>query len=69
VILSEEGIKRAIKDGQLGITPAPQQEQYTTSAVDLCLGMLFQGWAEAGFKVPGARVELNLAEQKPCRYS
>ncbi|MBZ5573762.1 MAG: dCTP deaminase [Acidobacteriia bacterium] len=64
MILSDDGIKQAIHLGQLEISPVPAEDQYTTSAVDLFLGNVFQGWDETPFKVPGTRVELNLAEQK-----
>jgi dCTP deaminase len=64
MILSDAGIKQAIHLRQLEISPEPKEDQYTTSAVDLFLGNVFQGWDETPFKVPGSRVELNLAEQK-----
>ena len=64
MILSDAGIQRALANGQLEIYPLPKEDQYTTSAVDLFLGGFFQGWDDGPFKVPGARIELNLAEQK-----
>jgi hypothetical protein len=64
MILSDAGIKQAIHLGQLEISPNPAEDQYTTSAVDLFLGSVFQGWDETPFRVPGTKVELNLAEQK-----
>ena len=63
MILSNEGIKRALQAGELEITPIPAEDQYTTSAVDLFLGTHFQGWNEAILDVQGAKVELNLARQ------
>src|SRR5262245_64648961 len=38
MILSEREIQDAIKKKQIIIDPIPQPQQYTTSAVDLCLG-------------------------------
>src|SRR5438270_4826496 len=64
MILSDAGIQKAINDNLLEISPVPKEDQYTTSAVDLFLGGLFQGWDEDRFNVPGAKIELNLAEQK-----
>lgn len=64
MILSNEGIQRALKSGQLDITPLPDPKQYTTSAVDLILGEEFHYWNPRSFGVPGVRVELNLAEQE-----
>jgi dCTP deaminase len=63
MILSNEGIKRALHAGELEITPMPAEDQYTTSAVDLFLGTQFQGWNDAILDVQGAKVELNLARQ------
>jgi dCTP deaminase len=64
MILSDAGIRHALDSGQLEISPSPKDDQYTTSAVDLFLGNIFQSWDEKIFKVPGARIELNLAEQR-----
>jgi dCTP deaminase len=63
MILSNEGIKRALAAGEIEITPTPASDQYTTSAVDLFLGSQFQGWNERILDVQGARVELDLARQ------
>jgi deoxycytidine triphosphate deaminase len=63
MILSDGGIKNALSVGSLAISPAPEENQYTTSAVDLILGKAFLSWDEARFNIPGAKVELNLAEQ------
>jgi deoxycytidine triphosphate deaminase len=38
MILSDDGLKRALKEGALEISPTPSDTQYTTSAVDLYLG-------------------------------
>ncbi len=64
MILSNVGIQKALREGRLEISPEPIEDQYTTSAVDLFLGDIFQGWDEDRFQVVGARVVLNLAEQK-----
>ncbi|MFB3918396.1 MAG: dCTP deaminase [Terriglobales bacterium] len=64
MILSNEGIKLALQTGDIGITPVPRPEQYTTSAVDLVLGDDFRIWDEERLSVPGARIDLNLAEQQ-----
>lgn len=64
MILSDAGIRQALQLDQLEISPTPQEDQYTTSAVDLFLGNVFQSWDERIFQVPGTRIDLNLAEQK-----
>jgi dCTP deaminase len=64
MILSDAGIKQALSLGHLEISPEPREDQYTTSAVDLFLGKIFQTWDENIFKVPGTRIDLNLAEQR-----
>src|SRR5258708_4137759 len=63
MILSNQGIKRALQDGEIQIDPLPQEDQYTTSALDLFIGSEFLCWGEARFRVPGVKVELSLAEQ------
>lgn len=63
MILSNEGIKQAIKDGQIEIDPPPEEDQYTTSALDLHVGDDFQCWDESKLKVKGHKHVLNLAEQ------
>jgi deoxycytidine triphosphate deaminase len=64
MILSDSGIRQALKNGDLEIDPSPAEDQYTTSAVDLFLGTDFRVWDCARLDVPGVRVELNLAEQQ-----
>jgi len=64
VILSNEGIREALAAGHLKIDPPPGEDQYTTSAVDLTLGRDFREWNPDLFDVPGARVDLNLADQE-----
>ena len=63
MILSNEGIKRALTAGDLEISPTPEEDQYTTSAVDLFLGTQFQGWNENILDVQGTKVELDLSKQ------
>ena len=60
MVLSEEGIKRALAAGELEIQPQPARDQYTTSAVDLILGDQFSMWKREMFEVPGARIDLDL---------
>ena len=64
MILSNEGIKRALKDGALEISPEPDATQYTTSAVDLHLGEEFHGWDAEKLKFAGFKPELDLSTQK-----
>jgi dCTP deaminase len=63
MVLSDEGIKKALASGDLEIDPAPSEEQYQTSAVNIYLGDSFRIWNPSLFKPKGIRVELNLAEQ------
>lgn len=63
MVLSDEGIKAAIKSGSLVIDPAPTEEQYQTSAVNIYLGDSFRIWDASKFSPKGVKVELNLAEQ------
>jgi dCTP deaminase len=64
MILSNEEIRRALSSGDIAITPAPADDQYTTSAVDLFLGNQFRCWDDKLFKPKGAQIALNLAEQQ-----
>ena len=64
MILSNEEIRRALRGGDIVLTPEPGDDQYTTSAVDLFLGNQFRIWEEKLFKAKGAHIELNLAEQQ-----
>lgn len=65
MILSDDGIRQALKDGQIEITPAPAKEQYTTSAVDMILGDSFKVWdLQKLIRTPGIKVELDLSQQK-----
>lgn len=63
MILSNDGIKKAIAQGAMEISPAPDETQYTSSAVDLYLGEEFNVWDESKLKLKGFKPELNLAEQ------
>jgi dCTP deaminase len=63
MILSNEGIKKAIREGDIQIDPPPQEDQYTTSALDLFIGSDFRCWDQARLKIKGLKQILNLAEQ------
>ena len=63
MVLSDEGIKRALKSGALEIDPLPQEDQYQTSSVDIFLGDSFRIWDRERLAVPGLAPVLNLAEQ------
>jgi dCTP deaminase len=64
MILSNDGIKKALQQGALEISPVPDETQYTTSAVDLHLGDEFYGWDATKLHVTGVKVELDLSAQK-----
>ena len=59
MILSNEGIKNALSNKHITIDPAPTEDQYTTSAVDLVLGGEFKVWDSGKFNTPGLRLDLN----------
>jgi dCTP deaminase len=63
MILSDEGIKRALGSGALEIDPIPQEDQYQTSSVDIFLGDSFRVWDKEKLAVTGLAPVLNLAEQ------
>ncbi len=63
MVLSDDGIRKALKSGDLEIDPLPSEEQFQSSAVNIYLGNSFRIWDPAKFKTRGVRVELNLAEQ------
>jgi dCTP deaminase len=63
MVLSDEGIKKALRDGLLEIEPAPSDEQYQSSAVNIYLGDSFRIWDPSAFRTRGIRIDLNLAEQ------
>jgi dCTP deaminase len=64
MILSDQGIKAALEQGQIEITPHPDEDLYTTSAVDLTLGDQFQAWNDEILGVRGTRHELNLEQHQ-----
>jgi dCTP deaminase len=64
MILSNDGIKRALEQGALEIFPDPDVTQYTTSAVDLHLGDEFNVWDAEKLKLPGFKPELDLSTQR-----
>lgn len=66
MILSDEGIKRALASGEIEIDPAPAPDHYAPSAVDITLGDIstFFVWDLDRFKTPGVSVTLNLHEQR-----
>ncbi len=63
MVLSDEGIKKAIASGDLAIDPIPSEEQYQSSAVNIYLGDSFRVWDAARLTLPGAEVRLDLAQQ------
>src|SRR6185437_7785559 len=64
MILSDQGIKTALEQGQIEITPPPSDDFYTTSAVDLTIGDQFQAWNDEILGVRGTRHELDLEEHQ-----
>lgn len=64
MILSNDGIKRALDQGALEISPSPSDTQYTTSAVDLFLGDEFHVWDETKLNVKGFEAVLDLSQQE-----
>lgn len=66
MILSNEGIRKALRQNEIRIEPQPTDDQYTTSAVDLLLGgtELCKIWDPEKLNLPGTKVELNLALQE-----
>jgi dCTP deaminase len=63
MVLSDVDIQEALSQGHLEINPPPQEDQYTTSALDLFLGNEFHIW-DRRLKTKGFGPELNLAEQE-----
>ncbi|HXA05438.1 MAG TPA: dCTP deaminase [Bryobacteraceae bacterium] len=64
MILSNDGIRRALEQGALEISPAPSDTQYTTSAVDLFLGDEFHVWDVEKLKFEGFKPQLDLSRQE-----
>ena len=65
MILSDEGIKRALADSKIEIDPNPAPEHYSPSAVDIAIGdaSTFKFWNVAALRAAGVNVTLNLEEQ------
>jgi len=65
MILSDEGIRRALESGEIEISPSPEKDHYSPSAVDILLGAAdhFRCWKSELTGAKGVRVVLNLAEQ------
>jgi deoxycytidine triphosphate deaminase len=65
LILSDQGIRKALASGDLEIDPTPADDQYTTSSVDLTLGSVFQVWDKSRLDVDGVHDGRDLLS--PCR--
>lgn len=64
MILSDHGIRKALRDGEIEIDPLPSDVCYTSSAVDLTLGDHFQSWDyDRLCNTPGSTTLLDLAQQ------
>jgi dCTP deaminase len=63
MILSDDGIRQAIHNGEISIDPLPKDDQFQTSALDIFLGDKFRAWNLALLNIPGFKPELDLAEQ------
>jgi dCTP deaminase len=61
MVLSDDGIRKAISKGALEISPTPDADQYNTSAVDLFLGDQFSIWNQHLLDVPGFQAYLDLS--------
>ena len=64
MILSDQGIKEALKSGAIKIDPPPEPDHFDPSSLDLLLGSDFQMWDRKRLTQAGADVMLNLALQK-----
>jgi dCTP deaminase len=64
MILSDQGIKEAIKSGHIIINPTPLDEHYQPSAVDILLGESFKVWNFQLLKIKGFTPTLDLSQQK-----
>lgn len=62
MILSDLGIRAALEAGDLEIDPAPKDDQFTSSSLDLHLGGGFRVW-DPKLNTAGFRPVLDLAEQ------
>src|SRR5258708_2102534 len=65
MILSDEGIRRAIANGDIEIEPPPPSDHYSPSAVDIVLGAAstFRCWKLDALNAKGVSVVLDLSEQ------
>jgi len=65
MILSDEGIRRALKSGEIEIDPTPETDHYSPSAVDILLGpaSTFRRWKNEAIKAQGITVILDLSLQ------
>ncbi len=64
MILSNRGIKEALKSGAIEIDPPPEDGHYDTSSVDLMLDDDFQMWDKTRCSQQGVEIVINLAAQK-----
>jgi dCTP deaminase len=64
MILSDEGIRKALESGAIVIDPPPKPEQFQTSALDIFLGERFTAWDIELLKTQGFEGVLDLAKQK-----
>ena len=65
MVLSDEGIRRALASGELEISPPPEKDHYSPSAVDIILGpaSTFRRWKREAINAKGVTVTLDLSEQ------
>lgn len=64
MILSDAGIRHALTEGHILIEPAPEPNQFQTSAVDIFLGDSFRVWDLQKLATQGFTPVLDLAEQR-----
>lgn len=64
MVLSDQGIKEALKNGAIKIDPPPEDDHFDPSSLDLLLGDDFQIWDQKRLTQDGAEITLNLALQK-----
>lgn len=62
MILSNDGIKTALREGGIVIDPQPLDSRYTTSAVDLTLSDDFRVWNERALTATGATTQIDLSK-------
>lgn len=61
MILSNQEIIKAIEAGEISIDPSPPLANYSTSAVDLRVGLTFWRWKATA---PGVRLTINCSQAK-----